>query len=31
VRVEPGTRETVVTYRGSPANQFTARVQCMLD
>lgn len=30
VRVEPGTRESVMTFRGSPARQFTANVRCKL-
>lgn len=31
VRVEAAERETVVTFRGSPASEFSARVRCNLD
>jgi hypothetical protein len=31
VRVAVGREETVMTFRGSPAYEFTARVQCTLD
>jgi hypothetical protein len=30
VRVEAETRETVVTFRGSPASEFRAHVRCVL-
>jgi hypothetical protein len=31
VRVEPGARESVVTFRGSPAREFAAQVRCKLE
>jgi hypothetical protein len=31
VRVEPGERESVVTFRGSPAREFAAKVRCKLE
>lgn len=31
VRLEPGREATVVTFRGSPAREFTARVECALE
>lgn len=31
VRVQPGHEETVLTFRGSPAYEFTPRVACVLE